>query len=97
MLVGIVVPHISIPALLIVVLFNWIVLRNRRLFNHVLALLLLGGLLAGSIFCLLLLAFSRQDLTKLATGTRYMALGGAIFGFYYHHWVAEKLLYKRST
>jgi ABC-type sugar transport system permease subunit len=42
MLVGIVVPHMSIPALLIVVLFNWIVLRNRRLCNHVLALLLLG-------------------------------------------------------
>jgi hypothetical protein len=97
MLLGIVVPHMSVPALLIVVLFNWIVLRKRRFFNNLLALLLLGGLLAGSIFCLVLLAFSRQDLGKLATGTGYMALGGAIFGFYYHHWVAEKLPYKHST
>ena len=97
MLIGIVVLHMSVPALLIVVLFNWIVFRNRRLFNNVLALLLLGGLLAGSVFCLMLLSFSRQDPAKLTTGTGYMALGGAIFGFYYHHWVAEKLPYKRST
>ncbi len=97
MLIGIVVLHMSIPALLIVVLFNWIVLRNRRLFNHLSALLLLGGLLAGSIFCLVFLIFSRQDLAGLALGTGYMALGGVIFGFYYHYWVAEKLPYKRST
>jgi hypothetical protein len=97
MLLGIVVPHMSVPALLVVVLFNWIVLRNRRFFNHLLALLLLGGLLAGSTFCLVLLTFSRQDLVKLAIGTGYMALGGAIFGFYYYHWVTEKLPYKRST
>lgn len=96
-LLGIVVPHMSVPALLVVVLFNWIELRNRRLFDHLLALLLLGGLLAGSIFSLVLLAFSRQDLAKLAIGTGYMALGGVIFGFYYHHWVAEKLPFKRST
>ena len=97
MLLGIVVPHMSVPALLVVVLFNWIVLRNRRLFSHLLSLLLLGGLLAGSILCLVFLIFSRQDLAGLAVGTGYMALGGAIFGFYYHHWVAEKLPCRRST
>lgn len=90
MLAGIAMPHMVLPALVAIIIFNWIVTRKRILATDVVAAILVGGGVGALVFLLTFLLLTQMNAEKLMEVMAYMGTSGAIFGAYYHWIVVRK-------